>query len=575
MSKRPREDTHLDGSLAKRARDATMGRVDRLSSLSDELLLHILSFLPVSSLNVCQRYERPLSRFLNCIPTDLSRLSRHFHALSGDSELWKRHYYSQWVRPRARRLASTRRSTLQPKTEYSPKVSTWLDHGHLAKDGKTTDWKRQYRLRYNWSRGLCRVTEVEFTQPPLPPVLVRLSAGIIFTADAVHGLRSWDAKDPRSCLAQILFVDFPDAPVVRPTALAVSPLSEEQEVVVGFENGHCRRYTWNVQNRRLSLRSSLVGSGDGAITAMALSSPYLLIVSQHKVLALYNLRRRSEKNLEPMEPRELASLRTDNLVTPITLSLRVSARDITATIVYSFFHIGCGWCLGIQELQLDKSGKQLGSRLASTVDSQYGTRPLQGQAPSFRNWPSPDSIALQEESFRASSTPSIVHQQPPTSMSYSHPYLLTSHADNTLTMYLVDSNLTGLFVRGGQRLWGHTSSVSAVQVTNRGKAVSVSSRGDEIRIWELEMAIPSLSNRRPLREENSIQVIPENKGYKQIGHGPLTKHIRRELNGVELTAIKPQESSSIHECVGFDEERVLLLRERALGTQLLECYDFT
>jgi len=56
MSKRCGD--YWDSDLAqKRIRTRNdIGPVDRLSRLSNELLLHILSFLPVSSLNVCQRY---------------------------------------------------------------------------------------------------------------------------------------------------------------------------------------------------------------------------------------------------------------------------------------------------------------------------------------------------------------------------------------------------------------------------------------------------------------------------------------------------------------------------------------
>jgi hypothetical protein len=129
-------------------------------------------------------------------------------------------------------------------------------------------------------------------------------------------------------------------------------------------------------------------------------------------------------------------------------------------------------------------------------------------------------------------------------------------------MYLVVSTTNSLFVRGGQRLWGHTSSVSAVQVTSRGKAVSVSSRGDELRIWELEMAVASLNTHRPV-EENSIQISAENKPPLP---GPVL-----EANPVGLAA----GATRMQGCVGFDEERVVLLREKEVGTPLLECYDFT
>lgn len=573
MSKRTREDAALDSSIPapKRIRDVQDSPVDRLSSLSNELLLNILSFLPIESLNVCQRFAESLQYFLSSGLANLKlyRLSRRFHALGGDSELWKRQYYSHWVRPRARRLTNVRRSVHSEGSGYSPKVSTWLDHGHLAKEGKVTNWKRQYRLRHNWSKGLCRVTEVELPPSSRPLVLVKLCSGVVFTADAVHGLRAWAAKDPTHCIASISFGEA----TAQPTALAVSELDGEREIVVGFEDGRFCRFGLDIRQGSLIQQSVHVAFSDGAITAMALSSPYLLVVSQWKTLSLHRL--------EPLvggcdghsnipEPHELASLRADNMVAPMTLSLRVSALEIVVTIVYSFFHIGCGWSLGIQELRFDKQGQQLESRLASTVDSQYGIRPLQNNSSSGARRHS----AVMESHLATPTAPSILHQQPPTSMSYSHPYLLTSHADNTLTMYLVVSNSNSLFVRGGQRLWGHTSSVSAVQVTNRGKAVSVSSHGDEVRIWELETTISSLDSHRPLKGESSIEVSPDNRGRSgaRANDYPGARAAKVELG------ISPDASpkiSQIHECVGFDDERVYLLREKDIGTQSLECYDFT
>ncbi|CAG7945240.1 unnamed protein product [Penicillium salamii] len=516
---------------------------DRLSSLSNELLLHILSFLPVSSLNVCQR------------------LSRRFQTLGGDSELWKRQYYSQWVQPRARRLANSRRTTLPTKVDYSPRVATWFDHGHLAHEG---NWKRQYRLRHNWSRGLCRVTEVEFPEPPCPPTLVRFCAGIVFTVESARGLRAWTATDPARCLASIS-LSSPDSPVT-PTALAVSHAHGKVEISAGMGNGHISLFLLDLQTSKLELQSSY-SAGNGTITAMALSTSYLLVVSQYKNLILYKLHYDSHQaggSSGAAVPRQLASLKADNIVAPMTLSLRVSQSEIIATIVYSFFHIGCGWSLGIQELRLGKDGQQLGSRLATTVDSQYGVRPSQALQSGKRH-----SAAEPEHIQSTPSAPFILHQQPPTSMSYSHPYLLTSHADNTLTMYLVVSTADNLFVQGGRRLWGHTSSVSAVQVTKRGKAVSVSSRGDEIRIWELETAISSLGTRKAPKEEHGI---PLSTGSRHEPEPALPRTLSESLNSTDR---ETSPLSKMQDCVGFDEERVLLLRERGVGTQLLECYDFT
>ena len=54
MSKRVRAEEALeDAPPSKRARPSS---VDRLSKLSDELILRVLSYLSVSQLVVCQRY---------------------------------------------------------------------------------------------------------------------------------------------------------------------------------------------------------------------------------------------------------------------------------------------------------------------------------------------------------------------------------------------------------------------------------------------------------------------------------------------------------------------------------------
>lgn len=498
------------------------------------------------------------------IGSSFTSLSHRFHSLAGDSELWKRQYYSRWVRPRARRLANTKRAVTAPsKVEYSPRVSTWLDHSHLAEDGRPTNWKRQYRLRHNWSKGICRITEIEFPQPPRPPMLVKFCAGFIFTADSGYGLRTWIASNPKSCVASMaLSKPQPEPFSGSPTALAASrnPHQDKIEITMGFQDGCFGVYDFDTKALKLSLRFIHAGSTDEKITAMASSNAYLLTVSQHKVLSLYRTRSAledSDKNRPTGEVCLLTSLKADNIVAPLSLSIRTTLSEIIASIVYSFFHIGCGWSLGIQELRLDKSGHQIGSRLATTVDSQYGARPVSRSGRSYHFMS--DEIPTE---------PSILHQEPPTSLSYSHPYLLASHADNTLTMYLVVSTSENLFVKSGKRLWGHTSSVATVQVSDRGKAISVSSRGDEIRVWELETVLSSLVAQRATKEENSIRVSPENAQTEWHEDHALLKGVRLASTDVS------QQLARMRGCVGFDDERVLLLREKELGAPLIECYNF-
>lgn len=421
------------------------------------------------------------------------------------------------------------------------------------------------------------MTEIEFPQPPHPPVLVKFCVGLIFTADSGHGLRAWIASNPKSCVASTsLSKSQQERSSTTPTALAAtrSPHLDGIEVAVGFEDGSFSIYDLNIKVSRLSLRFTHFGFTGETVTSMASSSPYLLTISQHKALSLYKIplghKSPGEVGTTSEGIRLLASLTADNIMAPMSLSIRVVQSEIIASIVYSFFHIGCGWSLGIQELRLDRNGQQIGSRLATTVDSQYGIQPLQSIALSRRGSHSIPNYGSGNGSgrvFSVSTEPSILHQEPPTSLSYSHPYLLASHADNTLTMYLIVSTSDHLFVKGGQRLWGHTSSVATVQVSDRGKAISVSSRGDEIRVWELETVLSPAAQGR--MKGNSIRLSPENNFETEWQEG------RDLLNSTRLTSTDvSRQLARMRGCVGFDDERVFLLREKETGTPLLECYDF-
>lgn len=119
-------------------------------------------------------------------------------------------------------------------------------------------------------------------------------------------------------------------------------------------------------------------------------------------------------------------------------------------------------------------------------------------------------------------------------MDYS--YLLASHSDNTLSLHLVRSTDAALTLSPARRLHGHTSAVGSVQVTPRGKAVSISSRGDEVRIWELEGGKG--------RGERSVRV--EQAWY--------------DKRLPENMAMKPVAVASEALLAGFDEERVVFVK---------------
>lgn len=110
----------------------------------------------------------------------------------------------------------------------------------------------------------------------------------------------------------------------------------------------------------------------------------------------------------------------------------------------------------------------------------------------------------------------------------------------------------------GTKLWGHTSSVESAEITSRGKAVSVSTRGNELRVWSLEGGF-SGSRRGGLRER-SIQIRKAGKD----GEG-------EETGGMEWG----ESGMTRRHWVGFDDEVVIVLKEDAGGEQALVVYDFT
>ncbi|RDW69175.1 WD domain protein [Aspergillus mulundensis] len=397
-------------------------------------------------------------------------------------------------------------------------------------------------------------------------MLVTLCAGYVFTADSCEGLRAWSMESPEKCKAAHALVAPESQPLAAPTALTATYGPEKNciEVVVGFDDGVLSVYKLNTINSRLIIRSPRNTSAQCAITAMAASYPYLMVVSKHMVLSLYKLPYGAGDHGWGDETHLIASLKADSILAPMSLSVRLTGSGIIASIVYSFFHIGCGWSLGIQELHFDNNGQQTESRLTTTVDTQYGVG--LDRLPQSTSGQIPVSIM-----------PTILHRDPPTSVSYSHPYLLTSHADNTLTVFLVVSTASRLFVKGARRLWGHTSSVSAAQVSDRGKAVSVSSHGDEVRIWELEPLVSSLGSQRVLHGDSSIKVKPD--PQQRPRDTPDSNLLSAMLPGDHSQAespspILPPMVAQVRDCIGFDDERLLLLREKKCGPQLLEFYDF-
>jgi hypothetical protein len=186
--------------------------------------------------------------------------------------------------------------------------------------------------------------------------------------------------------------------------------------------------------------------------------------------------------------------------------------SVVASIAYMIDSID-GWSIGIQDLDIKS---RPGLALPDIVHSRVAHSP-------------PSGIAGL-----------------PRGLCYSHPYLLATLPDNTLLLHLCTATAAKLTISPGIRLWGHTSGISDAEITTRGKAVSVSARGDEIRVWELEGRLGG----------RSIEVRPRLQSEQA---GSVT-------GGVLDQAMKNK--------VGFDDEMVIVLKEQSDGRESLMVYDF-
>ena len=409
---------------------------------------------------------------------------------------------------------------------------------------RPTQWKRQYKLRHNWSRGSAKVSETQVAdQPSNPPLLVRLHANIVITADRALGLRAWSLKGGRGLLASESL-----SPKV-PTCLATDTSATDSDVVgisMGFADGSFSIYKLLGTEGRFvhqfihpapSNSSRNISNVFTKISAIAYAKPHLLTMTSEPSLSLYrfNDESRQAQSEASSAPILLSSLQSNSAYPPLSLSIRILENSVVASIAYAIPTWNLKWSVGLQEIRLDLDGSLLDSRMTSAA-TKFTARSILESRP-------------------------VSSLRKPTSLSYTHPYLLTSHPDNTLTLYMVTSTASELTIGPGNRLWGHTSSVSGAHVGDRGKAVSVSTIGNELRVWELEGGMPSQLARRQGREA-SVQVRSDSSVLNDLS---LASERGHQLDDSTVT----------QGWVTFDEEKVVLMRGWARGPQALIMYDFT
>ncbi|KAL1840872.1 hypothetical protein VTJ49DRAFT_7664 [Mycothermus thermophilus] len=528
-------------ATATRSSPSSVPPRDRLTRLSDELLIRILSFLPL--------------RHLLAVPP----VSRRMYALSSDSQLWRSLYYDRFVLPRAMRIPGLTGpgAGLEPgrgpwhRVHYAGRRMLWAEgrggRRSAKEDGAEpppVNWKRQFKIRYNWARGKCAVEELRLGQDVDVEerglgrrMLVKVVEGVAVTADKGEGLRAWDLKT-RSLIAQVAIGK--DA---VPSSIAVDEDGYDQgvlDVALGFDDGSFGVWRLITAEKRLELRYRHGKSINGELIAMAFSYPYLLTATQAVLVSLYTFDRpgadavqSSDRTTKLPPPYLLTSLDSRTSRPPLALSIRKAGKTTIASVAYTF-STRRGWALGIQDLHIRQDVGE-----PNVITSSRSP----GHTDSLN--PSPQT---------ATSPP----EPGPTTVCYSHPYLLATLPDNTLVLHLCTSTASSLSISDGIRLWGHTSGISDAEITARGRAVSVSARGEEMRVWELEPGRVTGSG------GSSVEIRP----------WAASRAGQSGEEGLQLND-PAHDWDERRNWVGFDDEMVIVLKERSGTRASLMVYDFT
>lgn len=453
-------------------------------------------------------------------------------------------------------------------------------------------------------------------------MLVKVVEGLAVTVDRTSGLRAWDLKTREVVAQASLEDDEVEFEPAQPSCIAIDDRGLDQgtlDVSVGFVDGSFGVWALSTQAKTISRRYRHEKSSNGELIGMAYSHPYLLTATRAVLISLYTFdvppktvdgederelgdapTHRSSSKLKSAlseyadedtaaehpqfpAPYLMTSLKSYSSSPPLALSIRKTASATVASIAYTFF-TRHGWSIGIQDLHITpsevlKDVPVIATRLAYTSPTTISTpsHALGAQAgPSHPGAPSPQIIhsnigPAQHPTSPSSSSPTQrdhhhhLHQsQGPTTLCYSHPYLLATLPDNTLILHLCTSTASAPKISPGIRLWGHTSGISDAEITARGKAVSVSSRGDEMRVWELEGRPSGVRSR-------SVEVRAANPNPNPAATVAAAEEKAEGGGDGELGGDWEERRN----WVGFDDEMVIVLKEARGGRESLLVYDFT
>ncbi|KAI9493929.1 hypothetical protein BDB00DRAFT_821274 [Zychaea mexicana] len=500
------------------------------SLLSNELVLHIFSFLSASDLARCAKVSTSWSRLAN------------------DETLWKPLFLRRFRNP-----------LLVDMKEHPKLLKRWSERAHCRNHSKKRarlEWKSMYKTNHNWRSGKCRLTCVDVGGEQEKSV----------TTDSVSNVRSYVqfAHD-------ILYIAYTTVPLIEiwhiknsrhpvmlrqlettTTTTTTTPVSNIEQIsclkldtstlglhrlVVGYVGGGLSVWEINwTDSGRCSASEVAVYTPKvtrmGRIVSIGVSYPMLLTCSSDMRLSAFCLDSSSRtRGKVTAQARLVYELQSHIQWSPISVELDKLDHTENRWRAMICFGMPVGlntYSVGIQEVIL-------------STDTLISSRHC--------------AALSQEDLFFASPLSSHTlpecSQQPITAISYSEPYLITAHANNTIKQYYVRFSEKKMELIYAQTLYGHTSKVSALALdASIGRLVSGDRFG--LKVWDI-----SCSGRLNVKHDEPGNHSNDQVAFYQRRRITGTEYIVSIDGAIEKTTSKDNVSFRDMEWLQFDSDKIV------------------
>ncbi|KAI9266599.1 hypothetical protein BDA99DRAFT_536021 [Phascolomyces articulosus] len=560
----------LPNQSAGRKRSLNDKRLDFTKALlSNELVLHIFSYLSASELAQC------------------AKVNSSWYRLANDDLLWKLLFLRRFRYPLMVDMKEDPKllQRWQERTTHNNDFNT--NNNNIKR--KRSEWKIVYKTNHNWRLGNCRMTYVDVDEEDekmssitnksittnTTSSYVQFANDVLYIAYTTAPLiEVWKLKNSgQPTMLRQLETTAPTTEKITCLKLDTSS-SGTHRLVAGYTGGGLSVWeiTWNNSSSNLNDGSSSSNSMSCSATEVAVYTPRTM-----RTDCIISIGISYPMIITCSSPCSTTTTTgSSGIYTPTDMRLSAFCIDISsrtgqqaARLVYelrSYIHwnpmsieidpcngeinrwramvcfgmpVGLNsYTVGIQEIIISKE---------SLISSRHCTA-LNEEDLFF----APSSSSSSDHTANTSITE--YSQQPITSISYSEPYLITAHANNTIKQYYVrfaDNKLELIFA---QTLYGHTSKVSALALDSSiGRLVSGDRFG--LKIWDFHF----MNKDKVLHDDPSIH-SDDHASYYQRRHIAGTEYIV-SIDGHEDLLMGNDDSMGVPfrdiEWLQFDSDKIV------------------